>query len=320
MTSEPIIVITGATGVQGGSVIRALQATGKFKLRAVSRNPESDASKALIEKGVEVVQGNANDGESMKKAFTGAWGAFLVTNFWDPAAKGANDTDLVQGKLLVDAAKEAGIQYIVWSSLEDIQGKSNGKLLVPHFSYKNKVEQYIRSIGFDAAFVYAGYYASNWIGFPQLAGPLRNQDGSIVIHSPFRDDVKIPIIDMDADFGKFVAPAFLDPVKFHHKKIMAASEYITVPQMVEAYTSVTGEEITVNYVPFEKIMEIPNANMLPPTMFHDVVCMFNDLGYFVGAPLEPTQALYDHDLKLNSFKDWIRTSGFKVPPPSAPTQ
>ena len=187
-TTKPIIVITGATGAQGGSVLRALKATGHFSLRAVTRNPQSETAQALAKSGVEVVKGDATDAQSMERAFAGAWGAFLVTSFWDPAAGLAPDTDLVQGKIMVDAAVAAGVKFVVWSSRHDIEAISGGKLDVPHYTLKNKGEQYIRSVGLDAAFVYAGFYSSNWINFPPLAGTQREKDGSIVIRQPLNSD------------------------------------------------------------------------------------------------------------------------------------
>jgi uncharacterized protein YbjT (DUF2867 family) len=303
-TSKPIIVITGATGAQGGSVLRALKATGQFSLRAVTRNIHGEAAQALAKSGVEVFKGEATDPQSMERAFAGAWGAYLVTNFWDPAAGLAPDTDLVQGKTMVDAAVAAGVKFVVWSSLHDIEAISGGKLEVPHFTFKNKVEQYIRSVGLDAAFVYAGFYSSNWINFPPLAGPQREKDGSIVIRTPFRADVALPVIDIDADFGKFVAPVFLDPAKFHYKKVLAATEYVTVGQMAATYTDLTGENITIIPFPIEDlaVVELRQTSLL-----------FNQYGYYCGEHLEPTRLLYGDKLNLNSFKDWIRNTRFKVP-------
>lgn len=303
-TTKPIIVITGATGAQGGSVLRALEATGQFSLRAVTRNVQSEAAQALAKSGVQVVKADANDAQSMERAFAGAWGAFLVTSFWDPAAGLAHDTDLVQGKIMVDAAVAAGVKFIVWSSLHDINAMSGGKLEVPHFTSKNKVEQYIKSVGLDAAFVYAGFYASNWVYFPPLAGPQRQKDGSIVIRNPFRADVALPVIDLEADFGKFVAPAFIDPAKFHYKKVLAATEYITVAQMAAAYTDVTGEKIAVVPIAIED---------LPMEELRETSLLFNQYGYYTGEQLEPTRLLYGDNLSLNTFKDWIIRTGFKVP-------
>jgi len=303
-TTKPIIVITGATGAQGGSALRALEATGQFSLRAVTRNVQSEAAQALAKSGVEVLKGDATDAQSMERAFAGAWGAYLVTNFWDPAAGLAHDTDLVQGKTMVDTAVAAGVKFVVWSSLHDIEAISGGKLEVPHYTNKNKVEQYIRSIGLDAAFVYAGFYAANWINFPPLAGPQREKDGSIVIRAPFRADVALPVIDIDADFGKFVAPVFLDPTKYHYKKILAATEYVTVGQMAAAYTDVTGENIAIIPIP---IGDLPVAELRLTSL------LFNQYGYYCGEHLEPTRLLYGDKLNLNSFKDWIRNTGFSVP-------
>jgi uncharacterized protein YbjT (DUF2867 family) len=303
-TTKPIIVVTGATGAQGGSVLRALKATGHFSLRAVTRNPQSEAAQALAKTGVEVVKGDATDKQSMERAFTGAWGAFLVTSFWDPAAGLAHDTDLVQGKIMVDAAVAAGLKFAVWSSLHDIEAISGGRLKAPHFTLKNKVEQYIRSVGLDAAFVYAGFYASNWINFSPLAGPQREKDGSIVIRTPFRADVALPIIDIDADLGKFVVPAFLDPAKFHYKKTLAAAEYVTVGQMAAAYTDVTGENIAIVPMPIED---------LPLEEIRETSILINQYGCYNGEHLEPTRLLYGDNLNLNSFKDWVRKTGFKVP-------
>jgi hypothetical protein len=156
----------------------------------------------------------------------------------------------------------------------------------------------------DGAFVYAGFYSTNWINFQPLAGPARNKQGSIVIKLPWRADVALPVIDMDADFGKFVAPAFLDPKKFHYKDLLAAAEYITVSQMAAAYTEVTGERIKIIPIPFEN---------LPIDELQVTAQLFSEYGYYVGEQLEPTHELYGPDFKLNTFKDWLRDSGYKVP-------
>ncbi|KAJ8096554.1 hscarg protein [Lipomyces tetrasporus] len=311
-TMKPIIVIIGATGAQGGSVLLALQATGQFSLRAVTRNLQGEAAQALARSGIEVVEGDATDAQSMERAFAGAWGAFLVTSFWDPAAGLAHDTDLVQGKIMVDAAVAAGVNFVVWSSLHDIEAISGGKLEVPHNTFKNKVEQYIKSVCLDAAFVYAGFYATNWINIP-LAGPQREKDGSIVIHTPIRADVALPVIDLDADFGKFVAPAFLDPAKFHYKKVLTAAEYVTVGQMAAAYTDLTGENIVIVPIPIEDQPKTGLRATSREAGLRATSILFNQYGYYAGESLEPTRLLYGDNLNLNSFKDWVRKTGFKVP-------
>lgn len=203
-SQQPTIVVFGATGAQGGSVINELlKHNKKFHIRAVTRNPTSEAAKKLSKQGVEIVQADANDVPSLQAAFRGAWGAFLVTNFWDPAQKLAHDTDWVQGKNMVDAALASGsVKFIVWSSLHDIDKVSNKKLDVPHYTNKNKVEQYIRTKPIQSAHVYAGFYTTNWINFPPFGAPYKDQDGHVKIDTAIRADVAIPLIDIDADFGK----------------------------------------------------------------------------------------------------------------------
>jgi hypothetical protein len=114
----------------------------------------------------------------------------------------------------------------------------------------------------------------------------------------------LPIIDIDADLGKFVVPAFLDPAKFHYKKTLAAAEYVTVGQMSAAYTDVTGENIAIVPMPIED---------LPLEEIRETSILINQYGCYNGEHLEPTRLLYGDNLNLNSFKDWVRKTGFKVP-------
>lgn len=210
MTShQPIIVVFGATGYQGGSVINRLLSTSRhqYHLRAVTRNPQSSAARKLAEKGVEVVYGDANKPESLSAAFDGAWGAFLVTNFWDPNQGLDPETDFVQGKNLVDAAVHSGtVKFVVWSSLHDIDKASGGTLSVPHYTNKYRVEEYIRAQpGLQAAFVYAGFYAQNWVNFPPFGVPTVKED-KVVLETAVRADVALPLIDIEEDFGESQSP------------------------------------------------------------------------------------------------------------------
>jgi len=297
---QPLIVIVGATGAQGGSVIRALHQTHRFRLRAVTRNPESDAAKELAEmEGVEVVRGDATDAASIQAAFQGAWAAYLVTNFWDPANKLAHDTDWVQGKTLVDGAIAAGVKYLVWSSLHDVLAISGGTLHASHYTNKHRVEDYIVEKGIPAAFVYLGFYTTN---FPDQIKPVRHPDGSIHIYTPMRADVALPMIDAQHDLGQFVAPMFLEADKFTGQRVYAASEYLTVSQMADAYTRATGEPIQLHPV---------DPSVLPVPEMVDFVHYLNRYGYYNGEMFEPTQALYP-SLKLQKFEDWVRRTGYRV--------
>lgn len=204
-SNQPIIAVFGATGYQGGSVINHLLSTQpkQYRLRAVTRNPQSSAARSLAEKGVEVVYGDANEPSSLSAVFEGAWGAFLVTNFWDPNEGLNPETDYVQGKNLVDAAvKSESVEFVVWSSLHDIDRASGGTLSVPHYTNKHRTEEYIRAQpGLQAAFVYAGFYAQNWINFPPFGVPTV-KEGDVVLETAVRADVALPLIDIEEDFGE----------------------------------------------------------------------------------------------------------------------
>ena len=167
----PLIVVVGATGSQGGSVIKSLlklnsnKPQASFRIRGITRNTNSDKSKILISKGIEMIEADSNDKSSLIKAFTGADYGFLVTDFWDSNAKLAEDTDYIQGLNLVDAAIEAKLKYIVWSSLHNVENITHGEFHLPHFTNKNKIEKYIESKSnvISGSFIYAGFYMQNWV-------------------------------------------------------------------------------------------------------------------------------------------------------------
>ncbi|KAJ6502737.1 NAD(P)-binding protein [Mycena vitilis] len=162
----PIITIFGATGTQGSAVLDAVLANGKYTPRAVSRSVDSDASKALIAKGVEVVAANLFDKESLKKAIRGSEAVFGVTNFWDPAVFSGDDAtgkgEIVQGKNLVDAAKDVGVKFFIWSSLPNVSKLSNGLYKhVAHYDNKAEIEEYLKASGVPFASLHTGWFAEN---------------------------------------------------------------------------------------------------------------------------------------------------------------
>jgi uncharacterized protein YbjT (DUF2867 family) len=118
MSDKRVIAVVGSTGAQGGGLARAIlaDAGGGFACRAITRDPAKDAAKALAAAGAEVVKADIDDIESLKKAFSGAYGAFCVTNFWEHFSA---DKERAQAKNLADAVRAAGLQHVVWSTLED---------------------------------------------------------------------------------------------------------------------------------------------------------------------------------------------------------
>src|SRR5215212_1991517 len=155
MANSKVIAVVGATGAQGGGLARAILADppGGFACRAITRDPNKDAARALAAKGAEVVQADLDDVESLKKAFGGAYGAFCVTNFWEHFSA---EKEKTQARNLADAAKASGVQHAIWSTLEDTRalmapGDTRMPMLqekyrVPHFDAKAEADAYFKDV------------------------------------------------------------------------------------------------------------------------------------------------------------------------------
>ena len=165
-TNKKVIAVVGATGQQGGAVVRALQADKQFKVRALTRNRAKHRELAD-----EVVEADLNRPETLASAFHGAYGVFLVTNFQEHGTD-----ELKQATVAVRAAEDAGVKHFVWSTLPDAEAISKGKLHVPHFTGKAKVDRLVKEAGFaNHTFVIAPFYYQNLIG---VLGPQKQSNGS----------------------------------------------------------------------------------------------------------------------------------------------
>jgi len=166
--AKRVIAVIGGSGKQGGGVVDALLASGKFTVRAVSRDPAGPAAKALNERGVEVIKGDLLDAPSLRFLFEGAYCAFVVTNFWDPAQM-HHETEI--GAAAVRAARSAGVQHLVWSTLPDCEKITGGRFKVAHYTDKARVDAVVEGAGFPRyTFVQAPMYFQNFLTMntPQL--------------------------------------------------------------------------------------------------------------------------------------------------------
>src|SRR5262249_48075222 len=159
--TKQVIAVLGGTGLQGGGVVDALIGAGKFAVRVASRNPASAASQALTARGVEVVKADLLDPGSLRSALKGAHGAFVVTNFWDPAQM-PRETEI--GTAAVQAARAAGVDHLIWSTLPDVEKLTDGRLKVAHFTGKARVDAVVKATGFARhTFVMAAMYFQNFL-------------------------------------------------------------------------------------------------------------------------------------------------------------
>ena len=236
---KKIIAVVGATGSQGKGVVDALIKEGSFKVRAITRNPDKYQGKAN-----EAVQGDLTNLESLTNAFKGAHGVFVVTNFWEGA------DEIAQGKTAIQAAKEAGVNHFIWSTLPNVKEISNGQFDVPHFTGKAKVDELVKNAGFENyTFVQPPFYFQNFTG---MMGPQPKQDGSIGWTLPIDPSKKVIHMADINDLGKVVAGAFLNPEKVGNGTYLSlATELNSFNDILETFKA-NGKEYSFNQVPTEE--------------------------------------------------------------------
>jgi uncharacterized protein YbjT (DUF2867 family) len=203
-TNKKLIAVVGATGQQGGAVVRALQAGNQFKVRALTRNPAKHRELAD-----EVIQADLNRPETLAAAFEGAHGVFLVTNFRE---EGANEAE--QATAAIRAAKDKGVRHFVWSTLPDVEGISSGKFHVPHFTGKAKVDRVLKEAGFpNHTFVIAPFYYQNLVG---VLAPQKQAVGSAGWVLPLDPTVRSIHMGDITELGDIAAGAFAHPDQAGH--------------------------------------------------------------------------------------------------------
>jgi uncharacterized protein YbjT (DUF2867 family) len=212
--TEPVVSVLGGTGAQGGGVVDALLAARKFKVRVASRNPSSDAAKALKARNVEVVKADMLEPSSLKAFYDGAHGAFLVTNFGDPAQRGREEEI---GASAVNAARSAGVKHLIWSTLPDVEKISGGRLKVRHFTMKAHVDAVVRSAGFERyTFVEAPFY------FQNLLVPQPLPDGRRGWAVPMNPTARVIHAGDITELGRTVAAALDAGAKLENGSYLAA--------------------------------------------------------------------------------------------------
>jgi uncharacterized protein YbjT (DUF2867 family) len=234
---EKVIAVIGATGQQGGGVVRALQASGQFKVRALSRSPGKHRELAD-----EVVEADLNRPETLKAAFGGAHGVFMVTNFQE-----IGTGELKQATAAVRAAREAGVKHFIWSTLPDVEAISGGKFDVPHFTGKARVEPIVKAAGFVShTFVIAPFYYQNLVG---AFGPQKQADGSLGWAAPLDPEVRCLHTGDIRELGNIVAGAFAHPDEAGNGEYLPlVGDFMSFNEMVETLNR-QGHEFSFKQVP-----------------------------------------------------------------------
>jgi uncharacterized protein YbjT (DUF2867 family) len=253
MADKKIIAVVGATGAQGGGLARAIleDKNGPFEVRAITRDVNSDKAKALAEAGAEVVTGDVDDLKSLKKAFEGAHGAFCVTFFW---AHFKPEKELSQARNMAQAAKDAGVDHVIWSTLEDTRTfmplsdermpTLMGKYKVPHLDAKGEANAIFTELAVPTTFLVTSFYWDNLIHFGM--GPKKGADGKLAITLPMGKK-KLAGIAAE-DIGKTAYRIFEEGDEWIGKTVGIAGGHLTGAQMAKSLTKALGQEIRYNEV------------------------------------------------------------------------
>jgi uncharacterized protein YbjT (DUF2867 family) len=294
-----IISVIGGTGQQGGSVVNALLAQGEFKVRVASRHPAGEAARALAARGVEVVQADLLDPVSLAPVFAGAYGAFIVTSFWDPT-QGAREAEI--GAAAVRAARKAGIEHLIWSTLPDVHTLSGGRRKVLHFTGKAKVDAVVRSAGFPRyTFVEAPFYFQNFLtALPPQPLPDGGR-GWMVPMDPTKRVIHAGDIN---DVGRAVAAAFSAGDKLPNGSVVAVAGGVYSWNDFIGTLRALGHELGVLQVPPEAYDSLyPGAHEV-----REMFQYFEEHTYFGPqheAHMAAAKALVPGG--FTPFADWART-------------
>ncbi len=314
MTDKKIIAVVGATGAQGGGLVRAIQAdpSGGFTARAITRDTSSEAAQALAALGAELVAADVDDVESLVRAFDGAYGAYCVTFFWEHFSP---EQEFAQASNLAHAAQRAGIRHAIWSTLEDTREwvpldndrmpTLQGKYKVPHFDAKGEADHLFTDLGIPTTFLMASFYWENFIFFG--SGPRRGPDGVLALTLPIGDKKMAGIAA--ADIGKCAYGVFKQGAPWIDKTIGVAGGHLTGAQMAAALGRALGEEVRYNAVDPDvyRSFGFPGAEDLG-NMFQ----FYRDFeDYFQSArDLDVSRIL---NPALQSFDDWLAANAGRIP-------
>ncbi len=253
MADKKIIAVVGATGAQGGGLVRAILADkqGPFRVRALTRDVNSEKAKALAKAGAEVVAADIDDPKSLDRAFAGAYGAFLVTFFW---AHLSPERETAEARSMAQAAKRARLQHVIWSTLEDTRKwvpltdnrmpTLMGKYKVPHLDSKGEADGAFTEAGLPTTFLLTSFYWENLIFFGM--GPKRGPDGKLAITMPMGDR-RLAAIAAE-DIGKSAYGIFKKGRELIGKTVGVAGEHQTGAQMAAGLTKALGQEVRYNEV------------------------------------------------------------------------
>jgi uncharacterized protein YbjT (DUF2867 family) len=278
-----LILVSGATGQQGGAVVRSLLERG-FGVRALTRDTEKVEARELAGLGAEVVSGDLEDSSSIERVLEGVHGVFSVQQFFEAGYEG----EVRQGVQLADAAKVAGVEHYVYSSV----GSAHRETGIPHFESKWEIEEHVRGSGVPYTVVRPVYFMQNWemMREPILGGTLPQ---------PLDPDKPFQMVAVE-DIGVFAAMAFEDPDEWLGREVDLAGDEMTMPEIADTFSRVIGRQVDYFQVPWEGFEEQMGEE------FTVMYRWFNDYGYEADIA-----ALKEEHPGLVSLEQYLRANGWE---------
>ena len=314
MSDKKIIAVVGATGAQGGGLVRAIMEdpSGPFTARALTRNPESEKARELAALGAEVVAVDVDDPDSLKAAFAGTYGAYCVTFFWEHFSP---EKELLQARAMAEAARENKLKHVIWSTLEDTRKwvplsddrmpTLQGNYKVPHFDAKGEANALFTEAGVPTTFLLTSFYWDNLIHFGM--GPRADENGNLGFALPMGDG-KLSGIAAE-DIGRCAYGIFKAGDEYIGRTVGIAGEHLTGAEMAASLSGAYGEPVSYIPLPFDvyRGLDFPGADDLGNMFqfYHD----FED--YFTGArSLEASRSL---NPALQTFAVWLQKNADSIP-------
>lgn len=278
-TQNELILITGATGQQGGAIARGLLAKGR-KVRVMTRHPEGEKAVALERLGAEIVAGDLDDAASIERALSGAWGAFAVQNTWEAGVEREEE----QGIRFAEIARRVGTQHLVYTSVQSAE-KNTG---IPHFENKARIEAKVRSLGFPSYTILRPvFFMENWTS-PWFLPAI--QDGMLAI--AIRPDTRLQMVAV-RDIGPYGVWAFERYKELNGRAIDIAGDELTMPETAAILSKAAGREIRFVRVPIEEIRKSSEDFAL---MFE----WFDRVGYSTDIPARSAES----GVRPTKFAEW----------------
>jgi uncharacterized protein YbjT (DUF2867 family) len=284
--ADRTVLVTGATGRQGGAVIRHLLPKG-WRLRALTRNPASHPAKELVRQGVEVIQGDLEDTPSLERACRGVYGIYSVQDFWSVGAK----REVQQGKNIADVAKKAGVQHFVYSSA----GGAERNTGITHFDSKWEIEKHIRNLKLPATIFRPAAFMETYHILEVEVGILKGK-----LADPIRGDKPYQTIATD-DIGAFVALAFERPEDFIGLELEIAGSELTNLEAAQVFSRVMGRPVKFRKLP------MPIVRLFLGKEFYQMFRWFNESGF--QADIAGLRRRYP-EVHLHTLEQWLRKEGW----------